>query len=398
MTTVASGSALKERVHARLVAEAGQDLVTPSPAMVRERLAEYLRVEEPLLAGDRFDALLTQLVHEAVGLGVLEPILADPAVTEVMLNGPGRAFVERDGVVEPLALMLDASAIVRIAERVVAPLGLRLDRASPMVDARLADGSRLHAVLPPLAVDGPCVTIRRFGARIVSVSDFGVDGDAERFLRWMVRAGWNVLVAGATGAGKTTLLNALSRAIPAHERVLTIEETAELRLAQPHVVRLEARPANAEGVGAISVRDLVRAALRMRPDRIVVGEVRGGEALDMLQALNTGHDGSLCTLHANSPSDALRRLETLALFGDVALPLVAIRQQIGASVDAVVAVGRDGPRRVVREIAEIVTGGDGSSTRALFRRERGVLVAAAAAPSRAPRRAGVAPWSPEVAR
>jgi pilus assembly protein CpaF len=214
----------------------------------------------------------------------------------------------------------------------------------------------------------------------------------------MVRAGWNVLVAGATGAGKTTLLNALSRAIPAHERVLTIEETAELRLAQPHVVRLEARPANAEGVGAISVRDLVRAALRMRPDRIVVGEVRGGEALDMLQALNTGHDGSLCTLHANSPSDALRRLETLALFGDVALPLVAIRQQIGASVDAVVAVGRDGPRRVVREIAEIVTGGDGSSTRALFRRERGVLVAAAAAPSRAPRRAGVAPWSPEVAR
>jgi pilus assembly protein CpaF len=393
VTATAPGSGIKERVHARLIAEAGQGGVTASPVVVRARLAEHLRVEEPLLAADRFDALLTELVHEAVGLGVLEPVLADPAVTEVMLNGPGRAFVERDGVVEPLALTLDAAGIVRIAERVIAPLGLRLDRSSPMVDARLADGSRLHAVLPPLAVDGPCVTIRRFGARTVSVREFAVDAEAERFLHWMVRAGWNVLVAGATGAGKTTLLNALSAAIHTRERVLTIEETAELRLAQPHVVRLEARPANAEGVGAVSVRELVRAALRMRPDRVVVGEVRGGEALDMLQALNTGHDGSLCTLHANSPSDSLRRLETLALFGDVALPLVAIRQQITASVDAVVAVGRDGPRRVVREIAEVVAGADGPATRVLFRRDGGALVAAAA-PRRAPRRADVAPWSP----
>jgi pilus assembly protein CpaF len=358
------------------------------PGVVRIRLAEHLRAEEPLLAGERFEALLTELVHEVAGFGALEPLLADPAVTEVMLNGPGRAYVERAGVVEPVELQLDAADLVRLAERVVAPLGLRLDRASPMVDARLPDGSRFHAVLPPLAVDGPCVTIRRFGARILSPGDFGVAGEAETFLHWMVRAGWNVLVSGATGAGKTTLLNALSRAIPAAERVLTIEETAELRLAQPHVVRLEARPANAEGVGAVTVRELVRTALRMRPDRIVVGEVRGGEALDMLQALNTGHDGSLCTVHANSARDSLRRLETLALFGGSGLPLVAIREQVAACVDAVVAVGRAGPCRVVREIAEVVRAPEGPTTRALFVREGGVLQSCAL-PARPARRADV---------
>jgi pilus assembly protein CpaF len=388
-----SGSVLvKERVHARLLAEAGHDGEAPSPAVVRARLAEHLRAEEPLLGGERFEALLTELVHEFAGLGPLEPLLADPAVTEVMLNGPGRAYVERDGVVEPVGVVLDAAAIVRLAERVIAPLGLRLDRASPMVDARLPDGSRLHAVLPPLAVDGPCVTIRRFGARALAPRDFDAGGDAERFLAWMVESGWNVLVAGATGAGKTTLLNALSRAIPARERVLTIEETAELRFAQPHVVRLEARPANAEGVGAVTVRDLVRAALRMRPDRIVVGEVRGGEALDMLQALNTGHDGSLCTVHANSARDSLRRLETLALFGGSGLPLAAVREQIAACIDAVIAVGRVGPRRVVREIAEVVRADDGPTTRPLFRRDADGLRQSAPV-GRAPRRADVAPWA-----
>lgn len=345
--------ALKQRVHTRLLAEAGDD-ATASPAGLRVRLAEHLRAEEPLLAAERFDALLGELVHEVAGLGALEPVLADPAVTEVMVNGPGRAYVERAGVLAPVALELDAAAIVRLAERIVAPLGLRLDRASPMVDARLADGSRLHAVLPPLAVDGPCLTIRRFGARVLTLADFGVPPDVEALLHELVAGGANVLVAGATAAGKTTLLNSLSRAIPDSERVVTIEETAELRLAQPHLVRLEARPANAEGAGAASVRDLVRAALRMRPDRIVVGEVRGGEALDMLQALNTGHDGSLSTIHANGTRDALRRLETLALFGGAALPLAAIRDQIASSVDVVVFVSRHGGRRAVVEVAEVV--------------------------------------------
>jgi pilus assembly protein CpaF len=390
-TDAAAPVAVKERVHARLLAEAGDQAGTSSPVAVRVRLAEHLRAEEPLLGGERFEVVLTELVHEFAGLGPLEPLLADPAVTEVMLNGPGRAYVERGGVVAPVDLDLDAGEIVRLAERVIAPLGLRLDRASPMVDARLPDGSRLHAVLPPLAVDGPCVTIRRFGARSLSPQDFDAGGDAARFLGWMVGAGWNVLVAGATGAGKTTLLNTLSRAIPEQERVLTIEETAELRLVQPHVVRLEARPANAEGVGAVTVRDLVRAALRMRPDRIVVGEVRGGEALDMLQALNTGHDGSLCTVHANSARDSLRRLETLALFGGAGLPLPAVREQIAACVDAVVAVGRDGPHRIVREIAEVVRADDGPVTRTLFRRDGGVLQQTTV-PTRAARRPGVAPW------
>jgi pilus assembly protein CpaF len=281
---------LKQRVHRRLVSQGVDD--TPADVeSLRQTLGDLLRDEEPLLAAARFDVLLEQLTHEVTGLGPLEPLLADPTVTEVMVNGPRCAYVERAGRLEPVTLDLDAAAIVHLVERVVAPLGLRLDRSSPMVDARLADGSRLHAVIPPLAVDGPCVTIRRFGARAVTLEEFGVDGAAATFLRWTVAAGWNLLLAGATCAGKTTLLNALSRSIPHAERVVTIEETAELRLAQPHVVRLEARPPNAEGAGGVTVRALVRAALRMRPDRLVVGEVRSGEALDMLQALNTGHDG-----------------------------------------------------------------------------------------------------------
>ena len=230
--------------------------------------------------------------------------------------------------------------MLRVVERVIAPLGLRLDRASPMVDARLPDGSRLHAVIPPLAIDGPCVTIRRFGARAIPLSEFGAGGHGAAFLAEAVAGGWNLLVSGGTSSGKTTLLNAVSALIDRTERIITIEETAELRLAQPHVVRLEARPSNAEGAGAVSVRDLVRTALRMRPDRIVVGEVRGGEALDLLQALNTGHDGSMSTIHANTPADALRRLATLALLSGLALPFEAVVEQVGAAVDAVIQVTR----------------------------------------------------------
>jgi pilus assembly protein CpaF len=286
--------------------------------------------------------------------GELASLLADPDVTEVLVNGGGRAFVERAGRLEPVAVDLDETGVRRLVERIIGPLGLRLDRSSPIVDARLPDGSRLHAVLSPVAVDGTCVAIRRFGARGRRLADFGVPDAAAELLRWIVAAGWNVLVSGGTGAGKTTLLNALAGEIPASERIVTIEETAELSLGRRHAVRLEARPANAEGAGAVSVRALVRAALRLRPDRLLIGEVRGEEAFDLLQALNTGHRGSLCTIHANGPAEALARLESLALLAGVGLPLEAIRGQTWAAVDAVVHVARrSGGRRVVEAVAEL---------------------------------------------
>ncbi|MCI4354179.1 MAG: Flp pilus assembly complex ATPase component TadA [Thermoplasmata archaeon] len=355
-------------------------------SLVEARLAELLHDEEPLLPEAQFRRLLGELTDEVAGLGPLEPLLLDTTVTEVMINGPGRAFVERSGRLEPVALPLDAVGIVRLVERIVAPLGLRIDRSSPMVDARLPDGSRLHAVIPPLAIDGPYVTIRRFGAQPVPLEHFGLGEDAAAFLEWAVQRGWNIVVAGGTSAGKTTLLNTLSGAIPSGERVVTIEETAELRLAQSHVVRLEARPANAEGAGATSVRTLVRAALRMRPDRLIVGEVRGAEALDLLLALNTGHDGSLSTVHANGPADALTRLETLVLLAGSGLPLAAVRAQLGAAIDAVVHVARrpGGPRHV-RAIAELTDGPGGPSARALFQRSSDGLCAVAA-PTRPSRR------------
>jgi pilus assembly protein CpaF len=284
--------------------------------------------------------------------------------------------------------VIDAATILRIVERVVAPLGLRLDRSSPLVDARLPDGSRLHAVLPPLAPDGPCVTIRRFPERVRSLAQFGLDAVAVDAVTALVRAGWNLVISGATSSGKTTCCNALARAIDGDERIITIEETAELRLEQPHVVRLEAHPANAEGAGGVDVRTLVRAALRMRPDRLIVGEVRGGEALDMLQACNTGHDGSLSTVHANSPADAITRLETLVLYAGIALPLAAVRAQLTSAVDAVIQVARarDG-QRVITNVAEVCQG-DPPRTRELLRTGADG-VALVAAPSRPPRRAGV---------
>jgi pilus assembly protein CpaF len=383
---------LKQRVHERLLrGSGGLELDGPDrERAVRVRLAELIRDEEPLLSASHFERVLAELTDEVSGLGPLEPLLADPEVTELMLNGPGRAYVERAGRIEPVDLVLDAAGIVRIIERVVAPLGLRLDRSSPMVDARLPDGSRVHAVIPPLAIDGPCVTIRRFGARVVSLSAFGVDDEAESFLRWAVAAGWNLLIAGGTSTGKTTLLNALSGAIPAGERIVTIEETAELRLVQPHVVRLEARPPNAEGMGGVSVRELVRTALRMRPDRLVVGEVRGGEALDMLQALNTGHDGSLSTVHANRGADMLTRLETLVLLGNSGLPLAAVRAQIAAALDGVVFVTRTAAGRRVEQIAEIAGDRDDPVVRSLFTWQGDRLVSVARS-SRLARRPGVAP-------
>ncbi len=379
---------LKQRVHERLlhVPELIELAHPDGQRAVRAQLAELLRDEDPLLPATHFERLLAELTDEVAGLGPLEPLLAAPDVTEVMVNGPGHAYIERAGRLERIDLDLDAAGIVRLVERVVAPLGLRLDRSSPMVDARLPDGSRLHAVLPPLAIDGPCVTIRRFSTRSVSLEAFGLDQSACGFLRWCVEAGWNLVVAGGTSAGKTTLLNALSGAIPIDERVVTIEETAELRLVQPHVVRLEARPPNAEGAGAVPVRALVRAALRMRPDRVVVGEVRGGEAFDMLQALNTGHDGSLSTVHANSAADALTRLETLVLLADTGLPLVAVRAQLAAALDGVIFVARraDGARRV-EQVAELVGAPDGPAVRSLYS-WRDNRLTPTSTPTRAPRR------------
>ena len=352
---------LTVRVRDRLVGAA--DDVGTQP--LEERVRSLVREEAPLLGADAHDAAVAAVIADVAGLGPLEPLLADPDVSEVMVNGPGAVWVERVGRLSRTDVVVDTPTIEHLIEKVVAPLGLRVDRASPLVDARLPDGSRVNAVVPPLSVDGPCLTIRRFGARAVPLSAFCPPGVGE-LLTWAVRSRLNILVSGGTGAGKTTLLNALAAFIPAKERVVTVEDAVELRLPGAHVVRLEARPANAEGAGEVRLRDLVRNALRMRPDRIVVGEVRGPEALDMLQAMNTGHEGSLSTCHANSPVDALRRLETMVLMGDVALPLAAVRDQIGAALDLVVQVARrpDGRRSIVA-VDEVVVGDGTTQTRPL---------------------------------
>ena len=362
-----SGEARREdpraKVHARLLAELG-----PTEAVSAERVADLIREEFPLLSAARASALGEEVMADVHGLGPLEPVLALPDVTDVLVNGPGPVWVEQGGRVRALDLHLDGETIRHLVERVVAPLGLRADRSAPLVDARLPDGSRVHVVMPPLAVDGPYLTIRRFSARPVPLHRFCSRG-VEDLLSWAIEARLNVVVAGGTGSGKTTLLNALAGRIGEAERVVTVEDAAELRLAQPHVVRLESRPANAEGTGEVKIRELVRSALRMRPDRIVVGEVRGAEALDMLQAMNTGHDGSLSTIHANGPTDALRRLETLVLMADVDLPLAAVREQARAAVDLIVQLRRGpGGERVICEVAEVPMPGtaeSGNATRSL---------------------------------
>ena len=324
---------------------------------------QQLLVEHDPLLDDRTVIDLIHRIHSRVsGLGVLDQFLADPAIDEVMVNGAGDLWVERSGRLECTGIIIESATTYALLERIVAPLGLRIDRTSPLVDARLPDGSRVNGVVPPLAVDGPLITIRRFGARRVQLPEVCSPGVA-KLLEWAVQSRCNIIVSGGAGAGKTTLLNAVAAFIPLDERVVTIEDTAELRLPGRHVVRLERRPANAEGAGEISIRDLVRNALRMRPDRIVIGEVRSGEAIDMLQAMNTGHDGSLSTCHANSPIDAIRRLETLVLMGDVALPLAAVREQLRAAVDLIVHVARqpDRSRRVV-SIAEPMPDGETGSS------------------------------------
>ena len=348
---------------------------------------QQLLVEHDPLLDDRTVTDLIHRVHSRVsGLGVLDQFLADPAIDEVMVNGAGDLWVERSGRLECTGIIIESATTYALLERIVAPLGLRIDRTSPLVDARLPDGSRVNGVVPPLAVDGPLITIRRFGARRVQLPEVCSPGVA-KLLEWAVQSRCNIIVSGGAGAGKTTLLNAVAAFIPPDERVVTIEDTAELRLPGRHVVRLERRPANAEGEGEVSIRDLVRNALRMRPDRIVIGEVRSGEAIDMLQAMNTGHDGSLSTCHANSPIDAIRRHETLVLMGDVALPLAAVREQLRAAVDLIVHVARqpDGSRRVVSMAEPMPDGETGSSISVnVLTGPSGELVTLPSRPRRAP--------------
>jgi pilus assembly protein CpaF len=339
----------------RAEAAAGGRGVTDLEGTVRELVDEEAAV---LTAADRAE-IAARVIRDSVGLGPLEILLADPAVEEVMVNGPDRVFVERGGRIEETAIAFaDEEELRNAIERILAPLGRRVDELSPMVDARLADGSRVNVVIPPLAIDGPAISIRRFGAerpgpdRLVELGT--LDPDQRQRLEEAVRARRSILVSGGTGSGKTTLLNALSSFLAPEERVVTIEDAAELRLQQPHVVRLESRPAGVEGRGEVTIRDLLRNALRMRPDRIVIGEVRGPEALDLLTALNTGHDGALSTVHANSPRDAIARLETLALMAGVGLPHEAIAEQVRRGIDLLVHLQRmpDGSRKVT-EIAEV---------------------------------------------
>ena len=329
-------------------------------ARLERMLSRILSAEGPVMSSSERVRLIERVVDESVGLGILEPLIADQTVTEIMVNGTGSIFVERAGRLERLPQGFSSEEeIYRTIDRIVSSVNRRVDESSPMVDARLAGGERVNVIIPPLALDGPTITIRRF-PQPFRLNDLvtrkSLPNDAANLLMSMVRARLNILVSGGTGTGKTTFLNALSVAIPEAERILTIEDAAELSLQQSHVVRMEARPANSEGKGQVTIRDLVRNALRMRPDRIVVGEVRGGETLDMLQAMNTGHEGSLTTVHANSTVDALSRLETLASMSDISLPVDTIRDQINGAIDIIVQLERDatGARRV-SEIAEITS-------------------------------------------
>jgi pilus assembly protein CpaF len=364
-------SELKRRAEKALFAAMGAELSGPlDPSSLHEdvvtRLEEIVADEERLLSSDERQEIVRSVTDNLLGLGPIQPLLEDPTVTEIMVNGPDEVYVERRGQIEPAGVSFEDQAHIRmIVERIVAKVGRRIDAAAPMVDARLPDGSRVNAVLPPVTIGSPTLTIRKFSQVDMTMNQLIAHGtltdEVADFLRACVEAKCNILISGGTGTGKTTLLNALSSFIPSHERIITVEDTAELQLQQRHVVRMEARPANVEGVGKVDIRDMVRNALRMRPDRVVVGECRGPEALDMLQAMNTGHEGSLTTLHANSSRAALSRLETMVLTAGVDLPHRAIRDQVVDAIDLVVQLNRlaDGSRRVI-EVAEVIGMEDGA--------------------------------------
>ena len=391
---------IRGRVRERLLAGDGPQgldrLSAPARRMrVREHALAVLRDERTILSSSALTELVNQVSDEVVGLGPIERLLRDPEVSEVMVNGADDVYVERKGRIEKAEGLLfeGEEQVLHLIERIVAPLGLRVDESSPYVDARLQDGSRVNAIIPPLSLCGPVMTIRKFALRPFSPDDLVASGSVPRpimdLLAECVRARLNILVSGGTGSGKTTLLNVLSSFVLPSERLITIEDAAELRLSQPHVIALESRPPNVEGRGEVTIRALVHNALRMRPDRIIVGEVRGGEALDMLQAMNTGHEGSMSTAHANSPEDALGRLETMALMSDVDLPAAHVREQIAAAIDLVVHTSRraDGARVVTHvsaleglrgrnlHLVELVSGGRVDPTRRFpdARRLRGRL-------------------------
>jgi pilus assembly protein CpaF len=358
MPTRESFREAKYRVQNRLVNELDPKLDLTNQVEVRRQIEELFGkiADEEGLALTRAERvrMLEQITDEILGLGPLEPLLRDETITEVMVNGPQQVYIERDGLLELTNVTFQNDEhVMKIIQRIIAPIGRRIDESSPMVDARLADGSRVNAIIPPLSLVGPIITIRKFAATPFTVEDLIRFGTATpemfEFLEACVKARLNIFVSGGTGSGKTTMLNILSSFIPDDERIITIEDAAELQLRQEHVITLESRPANIEGKGAIPIRELVRNALRMRPDRIVVGECRSGEALDMLQAMNTGHDGSMSTGHANSPRDMLARLETMVLMAGMDLPLRAIREQIASAVDLIVHQNRlkDGSRKIV---------------------------------------------------
>ncbi|MEU3045552.1 MULTISPECIES: CpaF family protein [unclassified Streptomyces] len=341
------------------------DLAEMSALAAAERRARLERVlghiisrEGPVLSTAERSQLIRRVVDEALGLGILEPLLEDASISEIMVNGPEQVFVERRGRLEQLPMRFSSTEqLMQTIERIVSTVNRRVDEANPMVDARLPSGERVNVIIPPLSLTGPILTIRRFprAFTLAEMIELGsLDEQMTLLLAGLVRAKFNIIVSGATGTGKTTLLNALSGMIPEGERIVTIEDSAELRLQQAHVITLESRPPNVEGQGRVTIRDLVRNSLRMRPDRIVVGEVRGGETLDMLQAMSTGHDGSLATVHANSAEDALLRLQTLGSMSEVEIPFVAIKDQINSAVDVIVQLTRhaDGSRRVT-EIAVV---------------------------------------------
>jgi pilus assembly protein CpaF len=359
---------LKTRVHHDVITRLGPRLFTAAAGetsgeladRVRESVEEAIALDKTPLTRQERARIAREIADDILGYGPLEPFLRDETVTEIMVNGPRRIYIERRGKIQRTnAQFVDDQHLLRIIDKIISRIGRRVDEASPMVDARLPDGSRVNAIIPPLAVTGPTLTIRKFRKDPFQMEDllrFGtLTPKCGQFLEACVKGKLNILISGGTGSGKTTTLNVVSSAIPDDERIVTVEDAAELQMRQAHVITLESRPANIEGKGEVRIRDLVRNTLRMRPDRIVVGEVRGPESVDMLQAMNTGHDGSLTTIHANSPRDALSRLETLVLTAGVELPLKAIREQIASAIDMVVQISRlvDGTRRVTH-VTEIL--------------------------------------------
>ncbi|MCB0960746.1 MAG: CpaF family protein [Acidimicrobiales bacterium] len=373
-------SALEHDLHRALATD------VDGPAPDDERIAELIRAADPLRSAAEVARSVAAVRAQLDGLGPLEPLLREPGVTDVMVNGPGPVWVERGGRLERSDVVLTGSQVALLVERIVAPLGRRADPVHALVDGRLPDGSRVHVAMPPLAVDGPCITIRRFAVEPFALEDLAAP-EVARLLRAAVGDRANVVVSGATGSGKTTLLNALAGEVPPGERIVTVEDAAELRLGAAHVVRLEARAGSSDGAPEVTIRDLVRNALRMRPDRLVVGEVRGAEAFDLLAALSTGHDGSLSTVHANGAQDALRRLETLVLMAGVGMPAHAVREQLAGAIDLIVHLGRDGAgRRGVVEVVEVVVAADGTGASVRTLADGRGLVGS---PSRPARRLGV---------